>query len=276
MTATEFGGATIEAGSRRRTSTSAIAATTATRAAAAPASSHVRRPRPWRVVPGADGLRLDGGSIERRVLVEHGPLERPELGPRLDPEVLDRRLARRPVGGERVGLAAGPVEREHLLGPEPLAVRMVGGERIELRHERRVAPELEVGVDPLLERGEPELLEAQPRRDPERLTVELRERRAAPQRECLVEQGRPLTHVPRRARFVAQRGEAVEVERAVLDGEHITGRPRCQRGAARSECLPKTRDVHLERRPRRLGGRVAPQLVDQRLGRDDAVRVEEQ
>ena len=80
------------------------------------------------------------------------------------PEALDERLPRLAVDLERLGLAARAVEREHLLAAQPLAQRVLGDERLELGDERRVPPERELGVDPLLERREPQLLEPLDRR----------------------------------------------------------------------------------------------------------------
>ena len=50
-------------------------------------------------------------------------------------------LARLAVDLERLGLAARAVEREHLLAAQPLAQRVLGGQRLELAHERGVPPE---------------------------------------------------------------------------------------------------------------------------------------
>ena len=62
---------------------------------------------------------------------------------------------------ERVGLAAAAIQREHQLAPA--AARGCGcsrDERLELADDARVAAEREVGVDAVLERGEPRVLEA--------------------------------------------------------------------------------------------------------------------
>ena len=51
---------------------------------------------------------------ERGILLEDPALERSQLGRRLEAELVER-VPRIAVGGERVGLAACPVEREHPL-----------------------------------------------------------------------------------------------------------------------------------------------------------------
>ena len=51
------------------------------------------------------------------------------------------------VGLERLGLAPGAVEREHLLAAQPLAQRMLADERLELAGDLGVAAAGEVRVD---------------------------------------------------------------------------------------------------------------------------------
>ena len=142
--------------------------------------------------------------------------------PRLEAEVVDRRLSSRPIGGERIRLPTGPVEREHLLAAEPLAIRVLSDKRVQLGDERRVASELEVGVDPLLERPESQLLEVGPRSDGERLAVEPGQWNVTPERESLVEQLGSARAVPLRARSGTELGKPVEVEGTRLDLEHVT------------------------------------------------------
>ena len=74
---------------------------------------------------------------------------------RLDPELVHQRAAGVLVGLERLGLPAGAIEREHQLRAQPLAQRILGDERLQLADELGVAAGLEVGVDALLEHGQP-------------------------------------------------------------------------------------------------------------------------
>ena len=62
-------------------------------------------------------------------------LERFELVRGLDPQLLGHRPTQCLVGIERVSLAPGTVEREHVLPPQPLAKRVAGDERLELTDE---------------------------------------------------------------------------------------------------------------------------------------------
>ena len=98
-------------------------------------------------------------ELERRVVGEDRGLEALELGARVQPEVLDQRVAGAAVGVERVGLAAAAVEREHQLRVQALAVGVLGRERLELAGDGGVAAEREVVLEPLLERVQPRALE---------------------------------------------------------------------------------------------------------------------
>ena len=115
----------------------------------------------------------------------------------------------------------------------------------------------------LLEAAEPQLLQPADLGLREALAGELRERRATPQRQRLVELALGL-----------ERLEAVEVELAGLDAQQVAGRPRLDPLAA--EELAQVGDVDLQRL---VDGRrrvLLPQRVDQPVSRDDAIGVEQQ
>ena len=199
---------------------------------------------------------------ERGILLEDPALERPELGGRLEAELVER-FSSLAVGGERVRLAARPVEGEHPLCLQPLAVRMRGRERVELARKRAVAARGEVGVDPRLQRGQPRFLE--PRR------LSLRERLEGEVGKCL-----PTPELERAVRVTVgdQAREAVDVELVRVDADDVARRPGDDPvGADR----PAERmHVHLERARRARGWLLAPDPVDQAVGRDDVVRVEQE
>ena len=67
---------------------------------------------------------------ERVVLAQDRGLELAELRAGIDAELLDESLARGAVGGERIGLAARAVEREHELRAGALAQRLGLDERL--------------------------------------------------------------------------------------------------------------------------------------------------
>jgi hypothetical protein len=83
---------------------------------------------------------------------ENGLLQLLELRSRLDPQLLNQHVARIPVGGERVGLPAGSVEREHQQRVKALAHRFGGDERLELCDHVAVPALAQVVLDRELER----------------------------------------------------------------------------------------------------------------------------
>ena len=82
-----------------------------------------------------------------------------QLGPGLDPELLDEHVARVLVGAQRVGLPARPVEREHQQLAEPLPDRVLLGEPLGLDRDRRVPAPFEIDRELGLQRDEVQLLE---------------------------------------------------------------------------------------------------------------------
>ena len=89
-------------------------------------------------------LRHGGGhdraALEPPVAGEHGELGGAQLRARLDAEVLDQPGPGLLVGGERLGLLAQPVQAGDQLGPEPLPVRVLGDQQLQLADERGRAP----------------------------------------------------------------------------------------------------------------------------------------
>ena len=183
-----------------------------------------------------------------------------QSGAGLDAESVDERRARRLVRLERLGLAARPVQREHQLGAEVLAERMLPHERLQLADQLRVPSVREVELDPLLEAREAELLQTGDLGLGEALVGEVRERISAPQ----------LERLPRLS-AVAQELEAGEIELVRLEPQQVSARLRLE--ALPSEHLPQLRDVDLQRLSRRLRRLLVPEGLDQPLLRDHAVRV---
>ncbi len=128
---------------------------------------------------------------------EDHPLERAQLLARLEAELVERE-PRLLVGGERVDLPARAVEREHLQPPQPLACRVLAGEPLELADELGVHAELELRLDPILQRREAELLEPARLGLRERLEGEIRQRGATPELRAPRGAGSPLARGQRR------------------------------------------------------------------------------
>ena len=194
-----------------------------------------------------------------------------ELAARLRPELVDEGPPSLHVRLERVRLPTGAVERDDQLAPKALAVRVPGDELLELGHQRCVPADREIGLDPLLERGVPELLEVR-RGVAGGLAGEVGERRAAPERQRLGEalgRNRRLGTV----RVVDESHEAVEVELAVVDTQQV---PRRSRDEPLAELLPQAAEVVLKRRKRGRRRGVAPDALDEPVDGDNAVRVEQE
>ena len=103
-------------------------------------------------------LAVDAGS-SAGILVEDRVLQLLERGRRLDAELPVERAPEPLVRLERLGLAPRAVEREDQLPVEPLAERMLRGQRLELSDHVDVAARRQVGLDPVLEAAEAQLLE---------------------------------------------------------------------------------------------------------------------
>jgi hypothetical protein len=135
-----------------------------------------------------------------------------------------------------------------------------------------VAAELEVGVDPLLDRRGPLLLELYAFRAGDRV-VEVGEGRASPQAQSLPQLLGGAFGVET-ARVGDELLEPLEVEAGGLDAGEVARRLRDDRLPA--DGLPELGDVNLERRRGGVGRRSVPELVDQPVARDDAIRVQQE
>ena len=176
-------------------------------------------------------------------MVEDGLLEALELIVRLEPELLVQQPPARAIDLERVRLAAAAIEGQHQLAAEALALPVLAHEPLELRNQLRVPPQREVGLDPLLECGQPLLLEPRSLGAGEGV-VQLGQRRSSPQGQPLPEQPgslRGLLRTRRRDQLL----ETMEVELAVADADEVA------RGLGEDQIPPEglaqLGDVHLER-----------------------------
>ena len=222
-----------------------------------------------------DGDRgLGGGrALEGRIVRQDRLLERLQALARLEPELLVEQAARLLVRVERLGLATRPVEREHELAADALAKRVPGDETFQLGRDRGVTAECELGLDPLLDRRQPQLLEARDLGLREGFVGEVGQRGSPPQSERLFEQLRR----PRRLRASSARDELLEdvqVELTSLNLEHVARRAGDQ--LVGLELLAQPGDVDLERLAGGRGCTIPPESIDEGLARDDLVRVQEE
>ena len=98
--------------------------------------------------------------LEVRRLLEDRRLERGQGGAGFEADFFGEELAQVPVGPEGLDLAAGAVESEYPLAPQPFPEWMGPGQGVEFGDELGVAPAGQVGVDPLLGGRQPGFLQA--------------------------------------------------------------------------------------------------------------------
>jgi hypothetical protein len=133
--------------------------------------------------------------------------------------------------------------------------------------------QLEVGVDPLLERRESRLLQTADLVAGERLEGEVLERRPPPERQ----RGAELLGSLARLGPTCLRGEplkARQVELLRVDAQRVSGG--LGDDQLRTDRLSKPGDVVLQGSAGGLRRGRPPDLVDQPVGRDDLVRVQQQ
>jgi hypothetical protein len=220
---------------------------------------------------------LLGGRDGRDVVAQDRALELSQLLARLQAQLVGEQRPGALIRGQRVGLPFGAIEREHELAPVPFPERLLLGETLDLRNELDMASEGEVGVDPLLDADEPELVE------PPRLERKRTARRhvcegtPAPEPEGGVEAlgGQPGRIPAHRLLPLAQQSlELVDVEPFRLGCKGIA------RGLRQHGIPPEggaqARDVRPQRRVG-PGGRIPfPELVGEAVAGDSAAGLEQQ
>ncbi len=155
---------------------------------------------------------------------------------------------------------------------------------MKLADEKVVAPERELGIDPILERREPELLETRGMWLGKLLVGEVGKRGTAPECERCTAPIRRRSRIAFRQQPTAlgrQLSEAFSVELVSSNLEDVSRRPRDEQLvlAARTsglERLAQMGDIALEHVGGRLRRRCAPQPVDHLVRRKDLVWVEQE
>ncbi len=209
------------------------------------------------------------------VLAEDRLLQLPQLGAGLQAELVEERLARGAVRLQRVRLAPRAVEREHQQSAEPFPERVLDDQRLELTEHLVVAAEPELGLDPVLGRREPQLVEPRDLALDERVVAEIRERLPTPERQRLLQElgGLAVRAPAERCRsFHGEPLEALGVQLVGLDPQAVGAALGRQ---AVGDDLPHLRDVDLERVRRGRGRLLAPQVLDQEIGSDELVSVQQ-
>ena len=203
-------------------------------------------------------------------------LELLQLAAGIEAEVLDQGAAHAAERVERVGLAPGAVERAHQLRVQPLAVGVLGRQRLELADERGVGAGRE-----RRRRCAPPARRAADRRagrpPPPRARAAARRRAAArgTARAPRASSADASPRLPGRAGTRDERLEALEVELARLERDRVARGVRDD-PIVRPERAPQPRDVDLQRLRRRRRRVLAPQHVDQPRGRDRLLAMRQQ
>ena len=217
--------------------------------------------------------------LERGILAQDRLLELSERLPRLHRELVDQRPSRLLEGLERLRLTAAPVQGEHQLTLKPLAERVLADEDFELGDHLLMTAGGELGVDQLLARVEPELLETGDRALRERLVGEVGQRVTAPQRLGLGEQRHRILGAAGgqcRAGGVVQSLEPVGIELVPAELEHVARRAREQPVAGRRHRSPQPRHEHVEGVDRGRRRVLSPDVIHEPVDGDDLIRVDRQ
>jgi hypothetical protein len=104
--------------------------------------------------------RLPGRRVERSVGGEDLLVQAPKRSAWLDAEFLGQHCAGGAELGQRIGLPAGPVQRQHDLAAESLAQRMLADQAGQLGRCLLVTAQGDHHLDPLLDRAQPQLGQA--------------------------------------------------------------------------------------------------------------------
>src|SRR5262249_32594901 len=149
----------------------------------------------------------------------------------------------------------------------PFPQWMLAHEHVQLPERLLVAAEREVAVDPVHQRGQPQLVELRHLLMSARLELESGERRATPQGERLPETlggalELPASDLLARARQEELHAPRVDSVRPALQAVPA-GCCRDRISAAPAERLAELRDIDVDRPARSWRRRLSPQVVDQ-------------
>jgi len=127
--------------------------------------------------------RLAFGGVEAGVVRQDLSLQLHKLPAGFKTQLLGESPSSGIESSEGLGLAAPSIQRKHQLSKQPLALRMLTDQCLQLGHELRIAAEREICVDATLERNQPPLLQPLGLSLSKRLEQHVRQRLAAPKGE---------------------------------------------------------------------------------------------
>lgn len=220
-----------------------------------------------------------GGEVQRRIRGQDRPLQLTQLRPRLQAEFRHEHLAGVAVGRQRLGLTAGPVQRQHLLPAQPLPQRVLANQPGQALADLLVPPQGQLQVQAELRRGQP-LLGQLGRRGLDQRAGHPGERLATPQPQ------RGMQPLDRRRRIPLrlapgvrhEPGEDGQVHRVVGNLEYVPGTDRADRirplGLGQRAAQRRHADLHLDPG----GGRWidGPERVDEPVHRHHPAAAEQQ
>ncbi len=214
------------------------------------------------------------GGCELGVLVQDLVFEPLQRGAGVEPELVAEHAPRFLEGLQGVRLSSRAVQREHQLCAKALAERMFGDEPLQLENDLVLAAELELGLNPLFDHRQTQLIEPGRLLAGERVVAEVGQRLATEESERLPELFRTGDAALGR-RLSREAFEPTDVHR-------VPGRqPQEVAGVLRfdplgAEPLPQCGDMAMERRLRRFRRALPPERLDAIVGGDDLVSVKQQ
>ncbi len=229
--------------------------------------------------------RPRGLELAQRRVVEHDPLfQLGEFGRGIETQLLAQPSAQRAERSQCVALATCPIQRQHQVRRQSLSQRMLADQALELTDQLACPARPQIGIDAVLDRCHPQLVQPSDLGLGERLERELLQGATTPQRQRLTEHQRRRRRigVEQRPALPSQRLEPDRIDVLGNDVQDVTGRPGDQHravaalGAIGLERRAQARDVDPQRVLAILPRVAGPQFVDQLIGRHDPVGVDQQ
>ena len=213
--------------------------------------------------------------VKIRILAQDPLVQAPQIRAGIDAKLVGEPVPQLRVGGQGRRLAAGPVQRQDPLPGEPLTQRVTGRQAVQLCDQAGVPATGQVGIDPVLQRGQPGLFQAGGICLRESHVGHVRQRRATPQVKRFAQghrggRGPASGHVCLCGRDQALEAEGVQL--VVGHVEPVTGRLGEQDAGATAQDPAQPGDVNPQR-SRAVRGRITrPQILGEPVGRHDLVR----
>ena len=207
-------------------------------------------------------------------MAEDLQLELLQRRPRLEAELLDQRPAPSLKRVQRVGLPAAAIQRQHQLAAQPLSEHVLGDQRLELRHQLEMAAGRQVGVDPILQRRQPQLLQTGDLALRERLAPQIGQRLPPPQRQRITQPGRAITGILARTRPLDQQLKPRHVDLIRRRAQQIPRRPRPD--PLSPQQLAQRRHMPMQRVLRATRRILTPQRLNQLRARDHLTTTQHQ